>query len=91
MSRYVLGIVAVLVCTGLAAAGPADMFEEKEKDFGVSPKGTTLVHYFRFTNNTTQAVTLGQPRVSCGCVTPALTKNHLAPGESAAVIASRNP
>ena len=71
----------------MALAGPADMFEEKEKDFGVSPKGTTLVHYFRFTNNTKQTVTLGQPRASCGCVTPALSKNQLAPGETAAVIA----
>ncbi|MBN9122824.1 MAG: DUF1573 domain-containing protein [Planctomycetes bacterium] len=87
MSRYVLGIVGALAFGNFALAGPADMFEEKEKDFGVSPKGTVLVHYFRFTNNTKNAVTLGQPRVSCGCVTPALTKNSLAPGETAAVIA----
>jgi hypothetical protein len=87
MSRFVLGLVGVLAFGGLALAGPPDMFEEKEKDFGVSPKGTTLIHYFRFTNNTNQTVTLGQPRVSCGCVTPALTKNRLAPGETAAVIA----
>jgi hypothetical protein len=87
MSRFVLGLVGVLAFGGLALAGPTDMFEEKEKDFGVSPKGTTLIHYFRFTNNTNQTVTLGQPRVSCGCVTPALTRNQLAPGETAAVIA----
>ena len=87
MTRFILGIVAVCSFSGLALAGPADMFEEKEKDFGVSPKGTVLVHYFRFTNNTKNTVTLGQPRVSCGCVTPALSKNQLAPGETAAVIA----
>jgi hypothetical protein len=87
MSRYLLGIVGIVAFGGMALAGPADMFEEKEKDFGVSPKGTTLIHYFRFTNNTKQTVTLGQPRVSCGCVTPALTSNRLAPGETAAVIA----
>ena len=87
MTRYALGIVGVLALSGFALAGPADMFEEKEKDFGVSPKGTVLVHYFRFTNNTKSTVTLGQPRVSCGCVTPALTKNQLAPGESACVVA----
>ena len=87
MTRFVLGVLGVLAFGGLALAGPADMFEEKAKDFGVSPKGTILVHYFRFTNNTKSTVTLGQPRVSCGCVTPALTKNQLAPGETAAVIA----
>jgi len=87
MSRYVLGIAGVLAFCGLGLAGPQDMFTEKEKDFGVSPKGTTLIHYFRFTNNTNQTVTLGQPRVSCGCVTPALTKNRLEPGETGVVIA----
>jgi hypothetical protein len=87
MTRFALGIVGVLAFGGVALAGPADMFEEKEKDFGVSPKGTVLIHYFRFTNNTKNTVTLGQPRVSCGCVTPALTKNQLAPGETAAVVA----
>jgi len=87
MLRFVVGVVTILVLSPLAVAGPADMFTEKEKDFGVSPKGTVLIHYFRFTNNTKETVTLGQPRVSCGCVTPALTKNSLAPGESAAVVA----
>jgi hypothetical protein len=87
MTRFVLGVVCVLAFSGLALAGPTDMFAEKEKDFGVSPKGTVLVHYFRFTNNTKNTVTLGQPRVSCGCVTPALTKATVAPGETAAVIA----
>jgi hypothetical protein len=87
MTRFALGIVCVLAFSGFAAAGPADMFDEKEKDFGVSPKGTVLIHYFRFTNNTKNTVTLGQPRVSCGCVTPALSANTLKPGETAAVIA----
>lgn len=87
MTRFVLGIAGLLAFGSFAMAGPADMFEEKEKDFGVSAKGTVLIHYFRFTNNTKQTVTLGQPRVSCGCVTPALSKNQLAPGETAAVIA----
>lgn len=87
MTRFVLGLVGLLAFNTLALAGPAELFAEKEKDFGVSPKGTVLVHYFRFTNTTKDTITLGQPRVSCGCVTPALTANKLAPGESAAVIA----
>ena len=56
-------------------------------DFGVSPRGTILVHYFRFTNTTNQPITLGNPRVSCGCVSAAVSTNRVAPGESAAVIA----
>ncbi len=87
MARFVMGLVGVLAFNTLALAGPGDLFTEKEKDFGVSPKGTVLVHYFRFTNTTNDTITLGQPRVSCGCVTPALSSDRLAPGESAAVIA----
>ncbi|AMV26502.1 hypothetical protein VT84_19035 [Gemmata sp. SH-PL17] len=87
MTRFVLGLVGVLAFNTLAWAGPNDLFTEKDKDFGVSPKGTVLVHYFRFTNTTKETITLGQPRVSCGCVTPALTTNRVAPGETAAVIA----
>lgn len=87
MTRFALGLVGLLAFNTLAWAGPGDLFTEKEKDFGVSPKGTVLVHYFRFTNTTKETISLGQPRVSCGCVTPALTTNRLAPGETAAVIA----
>lgn len=87
MSRFLLGIVGLFAFSGLAYAGPTELFQEREKDFGVSPKGTTLIHYFRFTNTTKETITLGQPRVSCGCVTPALSTNKLAPGETAAVIA----
>ena len=88
MTRYALGVTVALAFSGLATAGPmAELFTVKEKDFGVSPKGTVLVHYFLFTNNTKNTITLGQPRVSCGCVTPSLSKNSVAPGETAAVIA----
>ena len=80
MTRFALGVLGLLLFGGFATAGPADFFTEKEKDFGVSPKGTVLVHYFRFTNTTKNTVTLGQPRVSCGCVSPALTAYSLAPG-----------
>ncbi len=88
MTRYMLGIVGALAFSTAATAGPAaDLFTVKEKDFGVSPKGTVLAHYFLFTNTTKNTITLGTPRVSCGCVTPSLSKNTLAPGETAAVIA----
>lgn len=87
MARYLLVALLLSIGNSWALAGPAELFSEKEKDFGVSPKGTVLVHYFRFTNTTGQTVTLGQPRVSCGCVTPALTANKVEPGQTAAVIA----
>jgi hypothetical protein len=56
-------------------------------NFGTSPKGTVLVHYFRFTNTTKQTLTLGTPRVSCGCVSAAVDRAQVAPGETGVVIA----
>jgi hypothetical protein len=87
MNRLLIAVAAAIAIATPAMAGPGDLFTEKTMDFGVSPKGTILVHYFRFTNTTNQPLTLGNPRVSCGCVSAAVSTNRVAPGESAAVIA----
>lgn len=87
MYRSALAVAVLTVAAGSALAGPTDLFTEKVKDFGTTPKGPVLVHYFRFTNTTNQALTLGQPRVSCGCTSAAVSKHQVAPGETAAVIA----
>lgn len=87
MFRSAVAAAGVLLTVVPAFAGPADLFADKVKDFGTTPRGPVLVHYFRFTNTTGQPLTLGQPRVSCGCVSAAVLKNVVAPGESAAVIA----
>lgn len=80
-------VVTVGVINPAWAGGAAQLFREREKDFGASPRGTLLVHYFRFTNTTGQTLVLGTPRVSCGCVSAALSHQRVAPGETAAVIA----
>ena len=89
MNRLLLTLGALLgtAASAWAGPGPSDLFTDKVADFGVSPKGTVLVHYFRFTNTTTQTLTLGTPRVSCGCTSATVSKNTVAPGETAAVIA----
>ena len=87
MSRILLAMGTLCATAGLAWAGPSDLFEEKVKDFGTTPRGPVLTHYFRFTNNTNQTLTLGQPRVSCGCTSAALLKNQIAPGETSAILA----
>lgn len=87
MNRLLLTVVGIVATAVPAWAGPNDLFTEKVADFGTTPKGTVLVHYFRFTNTTNQTLTLGTPRVSCGCTSATVSKNTVAPGESAAVIA----
>jgi len=87
MNRLMIAIAVAMASAAPVWAGPGDLFTEKTMDFGVSPKGTVLVHYFRFTNTTNQPLILGNPRVSCGCTSAAVSTNRVAPGESAAVIA----
>ncbi|MCE9564807.1 MAG: DUF1573 domain-containing protein [Planctomycetes bacterium] len=87
MKHLVYAVAALLGTAASALAGPGDLFTEKVMDFGTTPRGTVLVHYFRFTNNTTQTLNLGTPRVSCGCTSASVSKAQVAPGETAAVIA----
>src|SRR6185312_1146455 len=87
MLRIALAVLGIVVAGGSAVAGPTDLFAQKVNDFGTVPRGPVLVHYFRFTNTTNQTLTLGQPRVSCGCTSAAMSSYSVAPGETAAVIA----
>jgi hypothetical protein len=87
MYRSLLAGWAVLVLTGSASAGAADYFTETSKDFGTTPRGPVLTHYFYLKNTTNKVVTMTAPRVSCGCVTATILKGQLQPGETTAVVA----
>jgi len=87
MFRLMLCGVVGLLSAGAARAGANDFFSELAKDFGTSAKGTILTHYFTVTNKSGQPVTIGQPRVSCGCVSATVLNSQLSPGQSTAVVA----
>lgn len=87
MIRYLSAMTATLVLAGFASAAGIEFFLEQAKDFGTSPRGPVLTHYFTVKNTTNQTMILGTPRVSCGCVSANTLKNTLAPGESTAVVA----
>jgi hypothetical protein len=86
MHRVLLAGLMTLVAIGTARAGANSYFTETFKDFGITPRGPMLVHYFAVKNTSSQPVTMGQPRVSCGCVSATILKPQLAPGESTAVV-----
>lgn len=90
MVRIALAVAGLFVSAGAASANPGNLFAEKVKDFGPTPRGPVVTHYFRFTNTTNQPINLGQPRVSCGCVSASVSQNVVQPGQSAAVIAQMN-
>jgi hypothetical protein len=87
MTRVMLVAMAMVAFGHAAFAGPNDFFVEKSKDFGVTPRGPILTHYFFLTNTSKQVVTLGQPRVSCGCTSAQVLTGKLNPGETTAVAA----
>jgi hypothetical protein len=61
------------------------MFHELAKDFGSVPRGATVSHLFRLTNNTAYPVHISGVRVSCGCTTAVALETSLAPGQSTAI------
>lgn len=67
-------------------------FAEKTHDFGQVPEqGGAVQHTFEFTNSGEVPVTILGVKASCGCTTPAWTKEEIAPGEKGMVIAEYNP
>ncbi len=72
----------VVVSQPAVVTGAATYFAEKEKDFGVTAYGPSLVHYFPIKNTTKQKVTMGTPRIQCGCVAANLMQATLEPGET---------
>jgi Protein of unknown function (DUF1573) len=90
MARFLAAVMAVaaLACGSFAAA--PDYFTEKEKDFGVTAVGPVLIHYFSIKNTSNQTVTMGTPRIQCGCVSVTLMKGQLAAGETTYLVAYMN-
>jgi hypothetical protein len=72
---------------GTARGAAIEYFPETIKDFGTTPKGPVLIHYFTIKNTSKNTVTMGTPRIQCGCVSVNLAKATLAPGEETTLIA----
>ena len=87
MLRYslVLGAGLCLAAPVWAGSWADGMFHEFSKDFGSVPRGPTVSHLFRLTNNTAYPVHISGVRVSCGCTTASALATNLAPGQSTAI------
>jgi len=83
----ILAIAAIAWAVSPIQAGAEAFFSETTKDFGTSPKGPVLVHHFYIKNTSNQTVSMGTPRIQCGCVSVSLQKSTLAPGEQTTLVA----
>ncbi|MDX2286927.1 MAG: DUF1573 domain-containing protein [Bacteroidia bacterium] len=91
-ARFTLMIaVAVWSLAGHAQqTTPAIKFDNTTHDFGQIAKSSKAEHTFRFTNVSQQPVTLKGVRASCGCTTPAWTREAIAPGKTGEIQVSYN-
>jgi Protein of unknown function (DUF1573) len=89
MLRHSLLLAAVFL--GAASTASADgwaekLFDTTSHDFGATPHGPLRTHTFTITNTTSKPVHIASVRVSCGCLSTALQRTDLAPGQEAALV-----
>jgi hypothetical protein len=84
-----------LLFTGIhvfAQQGEGLLFEEDKFDFGdIKEVDGPVQHEFSFVNVSKEEVTIKSVRASCGCTTPAWTKEPVAPGDTGFIKAKYNP
>lgn len=67
-------------------------FSEKSFDFGnVKEVDGPITHEFTFTNNSQEPIHILNVKASCGCTTPAWTRDSIAPGNTGYIQAQYNP
>jgi hypothetical protein len=67
-------------------------FEEETFDFGnIKEENGPITHKFVFTNEGNSPIIIQGVRASCGCTTPAWSKEPIPPGEKGFVTAKYNP
>lgn len=62
------------------ATAAAMSFEENSFDFGTITEGDKVEHVFKFTNTSSNPLTITNARGSCGCTVPEWPKEPIAPG-----------
>ena len=85
-------LLTVLTVSLFAQVAKPLQFREESFDFGsVKENGGPVMHEFNFTNNSGRHVKVLTVQASCGCTTPAWTKEPIAPGKTGFIQASFNP
>lgn len=65
-------------------------FVEEVHDFGTIPQGKPVTNEFKFKNTGNEPIVIQNVRASCGCTTPAWTKEPVLPGKTGMVKATYN-
>ena len=91
-SRVYLLVIFCSTLTSAFAQNAKFDFEEETFDFGdIKEENGSVSHKFVFTNDGDAPLIIQGVRASCGCTTPAWTKDPVPPGEKGFVTAKYNP
>ncbi len=92
-SRFLLATILLFSLTIVSAQEKAKfVFEEETFDFGkIKEENGHVSHKFVFTNEGNAPLIIQGVRASCGCTTPAWSKEPVPPGEKGFVMAKYNP
>jgi len=70
---------------------PIVSFQDKVYDFGkINEKDGNVTHVFDFTNKGNAPLVISRVQASCGCTTPAYTKEPIAAGKKGAITVTYN-
>lgn len=91
--KNIILILVFFICFGAQAQElKRIVFEEPSHDFGQIKEADGPAEFdFVFKNTGTDPIKIVNVRASCGCTTPAWTKDEVQPGESGFIKASYNP
>jgi hypothetical protein len=92
MNRLLFFLALIVTSSTFAQQSKPLMFREETFDFGsVKEDGGPVTHEFVFTNSLTRPVKILAVQASCGCTTPAWSKEAVEPGKTGFIQASYNP
>ncbi|CAN5905053.1 hypothetical protein BH24BAC1_BH24BAC1_03740 [soil metagenome] len=83
------GLSLIFLQLSVSAQGVL-VVEKETHDFGNIAEGTQATHEFKLKNTGDQPVVISNVQASCGCTTPAWTKDPILPGKSGMVKAVYN-
>jgi len=92
MRRLMVLVLFLPLLAAQAQQSKPLQFREEMFDFGsIKEEGGPVMHEFVFTNTTTRTIKILDVQASCGCTTPAWTKDGIASGRTGFIQASYNP
>lgn len=93
MKKILLFAIAMVMAFTVSAQEQKQIIEiaEKTYDFGtIKEEDGRVSHVFTFKNVTEGALTIKNVRASCGCTTPAWSREPIAPGAEAQITVTYN-